>query len=440
MRVAVLGGGGFRVPLVHAALRRSGLPVRTICLYDVDPARLSVIETVLRDPAVTTTTDLDAAVDGADVVLAAIRVGGNDARVGDERSALELGLIGQETVGAGGVSYALRCVPQVRRIAEVIARRAPRAWVISMTNPAGVVTETMQPVLGRRVIGVCDSPVGLVRRASDAAGLASGTVAELDVDYIGLNHLGWLRRLAVPGGVDVLPRLLADSGALESFEEGRLFGADLLRSLGVLPNEYLYYFYCAQQALRGIRSAGRTRGEQIAAAQTAFYAAAAGDPGQAPQLWREANHRRNATYLAELRGAGDSRAEIDVEQGGYEEVAVALVAALAGSGATRLVLNVANDATIAQLPRDAVIETVCSVDPNGASPEPVAPLSGHELGLMSAVKASERDTIAAALQGSLDLAIRAFATHPLIGSGPGAIALAHRWWDRRAAGAARERL
>ncbi|MCW2529532.1 MAG: 6-phospho-beta-glucosidase [Pseudonocardiales bacterium] len=429
MRVAVLGGGGFRVPLVHRALVRSRLPIAEIVLHDVSATRLGVISSVLDDRRVSTTTDLEAAVTGADIVLSAIRVGGNAARVRDERQALALGLIGQETIGAGGLAYALRCVPEARRIAEVIARRAPAAWVVSMTNPAGVVTETMRPLLGDRVIGVCDSPVGLVRRTAEAVGLDGRAVADLEVDYIGLNHHGWLRSLADPGTADALPALLADPDRLESFEEGRLFGGDLLRSLGTIPNEYLYYFYCAREALAAIVRAGQTRGEQVAATQTSFYAAASGSPDQAGALWQATNRARNASYHAELRSPDEERAEVDVEEGGYEGVAVALLESLTGGSPTRLILNVANGTTIAQLPADAVIETVCEVDAAGARPLATKALTLDQLGLLAAVKSSERDAIDAALTRSRALAVRAFATHPLIGSGPAAIALARSWWE-----------
>ena len=420
----ILGGGGFRVPLICRELAASGLSVDDVVLYDVVPERLDVIAAVLADCGLPlrTTTDLDTALAGTDVIFAALRVGGLDGRVADERSALDAGVIGQETVGAGGLSYAARAVPVVDAIARRVAELAPRAWVISMTNPAGIVTEVMAATLGPRVIGVCDSPMGLVRRACAAAGVDPGArLAQVpdgvEVDYLGLNHLGWLRGLRV-NGTDRLPGLLADPDALERTEEGKLFGADLIQALGAIPNEYLYWYYARAEALRDIRAAGRTRAEHVRAEQQRFFAAAAADPGRAAELWDEASDERKRSYFSELR-AGE-RDAVDVEAGGYETMAIGLAAALTGptGSATpaRLILNVRNGGTVPALAPDAVIETVCRVDGDGAVPLPAAPPSDHELGLMSTVKSCERAIASAALTGSADDALRAFALHPLVGS------------------------
>ncbi|MGQ4444746.1 6-phospho-beta-glucosidase, partial [Streptomyces violaceoruber] len=244
MRLTMLGGGGFRVPLVYGALLgdRGEGRVSDVVLHDLDPARLTAVTRVLAEqaagvpdaPTVTATTDLDEALRGADFVFSAIRVGGLQGRADDERVALAEGVLGQETVGAGGIAYGLRTVPVAVDIARRVARLAPDAWVINFTNPAGLVTEAMSRHLGDRVIGICDSPVGLGRRVARVLGADPDRAF---VDYVGLNHLGWLRGLRV-GGRDELPRLLADPALLGSFEEGRLFGAEWLRSLGAVPNEY----------------------------------------------------------------------------------------------------------------------------------------------------------------------------------------------------------
>ncbi|HMH35709.1 MAG TPA: 6-phospho-beta-glucosidase [Streptosporangiaceae bacterium] len=423
MRVTILGGGGFRVPLICRELAVSGLAIGEVVLYDVVPERLGVISAVLAAGGLPLriTTELDTALRGADVIFAALRVGGLDGRVADERSALDAGVIGQETVGAGGLSYAARAVPVVDAIARRVAELAPEAWVISMTNPAGIVTEVMAATLGPRVVGVCDSPTGLVRRACVAAGVDPGTrLAQVpdgvEVDYLGLNHLGWLRGLRVDG-TDRLPGLLADPDAVKRTEEGRLFGADLLQALGAIPNEYLYWYYARSEALRDVRGAGRTRAEHVRAEQQRFFAAAAEDPGRAAALWAAANDERNRSYFAELRSG--ERDAADVEAGGYEAIAVGLAAALTGvtgSAPARLILNVRNGATVPALAPDAVIETVCQVDSAGAVPLSAPPPSDHELGLMSTVKSCERAIASAALTGSAADALRAFALHPLVGS------------------------
>jgi 6-phospho-beta-glucosidase len=410
VRVAILGGGGFRVPLIVSALGSSRLPVDEIVLFDPDADRLAVMQSVLRDPRVRVTTDLDAAVSETALVLSAIRPGGVDGRVADERRALELGVLGQETVGAGGLSYAFRCVPVVLEHARRIARRSPDAWLISMTNPAGLVTEVAAAELGRRVIGVCDSPSGLIRRAAVALGLDPAAATP---DYLGINHLGWLRALRVDG-VDRLPELLADPDRLAGTEEGRLFGPELIGALGALPNEYLYWYYAAREALAGVQGAGRTRAEHVRARQLEFYAAAAADPQRAPELWRAANEERNQSYFAELRA--DERDAADVAAGGYETVAVALAEALCGLGTAELVVNVPNGGAVADLPADLVLELPCRVDAGGAHPLPVAPPSLHEAGLMAVVRSCERDIARAALTGSRSAALAAFTRHPLVGS------------------------
>jgi 6-phospho-beta-glucosidase len=256
MRLTILGGGGFRLPLVYGALLGDHAKGRIthVTLHDLDAGRLAAIARVLADqaegvpdaPPVTVTTDLDEALRGADFVFSAIRVGGLEGRAADERLALAEDVLGQETVGAGGIAYGLRTVPVAVDIARRVARLAPDAWVINFTNPAGLVTEAMARHLGDRVIGICDSPVGLGRRVARALGADPDTAW---IDYVGLNHLGWLRGLRIEGR-DELPRLLADPELLGSFEEGKLFGPDWLRSLGAIPNEYLHYYYFNRKAVR----------------------------------------------------------------------------------------------------------------------------------------------------------------------------------------------
>ncbi|WP_029135945.1 family 4 glycosyl hydrolase [Nakamurella lactea] len=425
MRLVLLGGGGFRTPLIFRALlqRRDEVDVDELVLFDLSPDRLTVIAAVLdgmavgvrRPPRVRLTTDLDDALTGADVVFAAIRVGGTQGRVRDERRALELGVLGQETVGAGGLTYGLRTLPVMLEIAERIGALAPYAWVLNFTNPAGMITEALRELLGDRVIGICDSPIGLVRRACRALDVPESAAT---VDYVGINHLGWLRSLQLDG-TDLLPSLLADEAGLAGIEEGRLFGAELLQGLRAIPNEYLYFYY-AQRDLVAELATGRTRGEVVADSQRAFYRAFtdAGpvEPAAALAAWSETRMSRERSYLAEARGA-DERDQQDLSGGGYEHVALDLMAALAGGPARTLIVNSRNGSAVPQLPPELVLEVPATVTSDGVGPLPVArPLDLHQLGLIASVRAAERTLIDAVRHRSSATARLAFEQHPLIGS------------------------
>ncbi|TDC09016.1 6-phospho-beta-glucosidase [Nonomuraea longispora] len=422
MRLAVLGGGGFRVPLVYGALLRDTAKPRVeeIVLHDVSAERLEAVRHVLRSmaarhddpPRVRVTTDLDTALRDADFVFSAIRVGGLAGRVADERVALELGVLGQETTGPGGIAYGLRTVPVAVRVAEQVAALAPEAWVINFTNPAGMITEAMRQVLGDRVIGICDSPIGLVRRAAAALGLDPARVSP---GYVGLNHLGWLCGLTHQGE-DALPRLLADDAALRQVEEARVLGADWVRALGAIPNEYLYYYYFTRESVAAV--SGRTRGETLLRQQDDFYAAVRARPADALDSWERARRERDESYMAEARGvtAAGERDAADLEAGGYEGIALALMAALARGEPSTMILNVRNGGAVAGLPAEAVVEIPCAVGGGGVRPLATSPLPGRFLGLVQQVKAVEQTAIEAALTGSPRLAAAAFALHPLVDS------------------------
>jgi 6-phospho-beta-glucosidase len=301
------------------------------------------------------------------------------------------------------------------RLAETVAARAPGAWLINFTNPAGMVTEAVQRVLGDRAIGICDSPSGLCRRVARALGRDP---REMWFDYFGLNHLGWLQAARDADG-DRLPELLADDGALGGFEEGRLFGGDWLRALGMIPNEYLYYFYYGADTVASIRESPQPRGAYLLEQQAAFYAAAAQPPAEALATWRATRHERERTYMAEARSAAGVDGEHDHgggDSGGYEGEAMAVVEAIANNTRAILILNTANRSALPFLDDRAVVEVPAVVGRAGPVPVAIGATPAHARALICTMKDVERTTIEAALTGSADLAVRALALHPLVPS------------------------
>jgi 6-phospho-beta-glucosidase len=421
MKLAVLGGGGFRTPAIYRALAEGQTRTRfdELVLYDVDQARLDRIAAVIagldgelgRSVSLRVTTRLEEAVDGADFVYCAIRVGGIAGRVLDETAALAEGVIGQETTGAGGITFALRTVPEITRIAEVVSRRAPGATFINFTNPVGLVTEAARRVLGDRAIGICDAPQALCSRVATALDREPD---ELWFDYFGINHLGWLRSV-LDRGRDLLPGLLADEKCLTSFEEGRLFGPDRLRTVGMIPNEYLYYYDFASEALAGMRS-GRVRAEFLQRQQDAFYATD-GPPDNALRDWKATIEERERSYMEEAwSGRDDDLSSVAAarEPGGYGGLALDLVDALTGDGTAVLILNVANRSSLPFLDADAVVEVPCVVGRGGVVPVAIGTVPVEASELIGSVRAAERMAMEAALSGSRRMAVQALAMHPLV--------------------------
>jgi 6-phospho-beta-glucosidase len=423
VKLCIVGGGGFRVPLVYGALlrRQSTLGFDEIVLYDIDEARLKRIAGVLDGLAgehgqrlpFRVTTDMEDAVEGADFVFSAVRVGELAGRVIDETVPLSRGVLGQETTGPGGICFALRTIPVMVELAEVMARRAPRAWLINFTNPAGMVTEAVQQVLGDRAVGICDSPSGLCRRVAAALGRDA---SELWFDYFGLNHLGWLRGVH-DGERDRRPELLADDERVESFEEGRIFGAEWLRSLGMIPNEYLFFHYFSSDTVGAIQSGLESRGEFLLHQQAGFYEGNGRTPDEALEAWRATRREREANYFAEAHAAAGLETENEWEDvGGYEGQAIALVEAIRFNERRVLILNTANRSSLPFLDERAVVEVPCIVGSAGVVPFAVGDVPDHARALIEAIKAVERMTIEAARTGSRELAVKALALHPLVPS------------------------
>jgi 6-phospho-beta-glucosidase len=439
MKVALVGGGGFRAPIVYGALARAGdsLGVEEVVLHDLSRPRLELIRSVIEGmaaergggPRVAVTTALDEAVDGAGFVLCAIRVGGLEGRVIDETAPQSLGVLGQETVGPAGIAFALRTVPVMRAIAETVARLAPRAWFLNFTNPAGLVTESVRQVLGDRVVGICDSPSALCRSVASALDRRAD---ELSFGYLGLNHLGWLTSVR-RGRDDLLPALLADDRRLSRLAEARVFGLECLRELGMIPSEYVAYYLFADRIREALDAAGRTRGQFLLEQQSSFYLTPHGSPAQALAAWRRTKGQRDWTYMEEARPAPYDPASADEgphdggpEDGGSEEsadgyagVAVACMLALSGNRPSTLIVGTANDGAIPFLDPEAVVEVPRRVDRTGVGPVATAAsadLPAPQRALLERVRAAERAALRAAATGSPEDAIRAIALHPVVPS------------------------
>ncbi|GAA4077616.1 6-phospho-beta-glucosidase [Streptomyces shaanxiensis] len=398
MKLTVVGGGSTYTPeLIDGFARlRDTLPMEELVLMDPATDRLELIGALARrifarqghTGTITTTTDLDTAVDGADAVLLQLRVGGQAAREQDETWPLDCGCVGQETTGAGGLAKALRTVPVVLDIADRVRRTNPTAWIIDFTNPVGIVTRALLKE-GHKAVGLCNVAIGFQRKFAALLGV---TPADVHLDHVGLNHLTWETgvRLGGPEGENVLPKLLTDHG--DTIAADLHLPRTLLDRLAVVPSYYLRYYYAHDEVVRELRTKP-SRAAEVAAMER-----------QLLELYADP--------------ALDEKPELLSKRGGayYSEAAVDLAAALlSGAGSPHQVVNTYNNGTLPFLPDDAVIEVQAAIGPTGPAPLSVPALDPLYAGLMANVTAYEDLALDAALRGGRDRVFRALLAHPLVG-------------------------
>lgn len=425
MKVAVIGGAGVRVPLLVNGLAGADLGITEFALFDTDHERQRVIASLAARRSgmarVTTHRESRAAIEGARFVITSIRVGGIDARMHDEQAALSLGCIGQETVGPGGFAMAVRTIPVLQQYVREVVAHAPDAWVINFTNPAGLVTQALTRVEGARVVGICDTPTEVFQEIAHALDLPA---EDCRFDYVGLNHLGFIREVYWQGRPQ-LHRLWADEARLARVYRTPLFPPERLRALRLLPTEYVFYYDDPARALANLQAAGQTRGGVIAALTHGLFAdLAAGVPDPVARYERYLADRSAGYMQLESGGhAGHATPAPWAHLTGYDKIALNTMQAMVQHSRAIIPLNVLNRGNIPDLADDDVIEAPCVVDANGPQALHVGALPVQVRDLVLRVKQFERATIDAVAAGTREALVDALALNPLVPSRETAAAL-----------------
>lgn len=414
LNVSILGGGSAYTPgLIDGFIRlKSKIPLEKLTLMDIDAAKLDVVgslvktmvDTAMPGTGVSLTGDRSAAIRDADFILCQIRVGGLAARHLDESIPISMGMVGQETTGPGGFAMALRTIPVMVEIAREIEESNPSAWLINYTNPTGLVAEGIKRTSSIKQISICDEPMVLQESIGRFVGAPADRVM---LDYFGLNHLGFARKVFV-GGRDILPALRQRLHETSREQLDALFGEETLRDpkaraeltntlrifgdTGLLPSPYLQYYYFTQEIIREQRGLGRTRAQEVMQLEK--------------DLLRE--------YEAVAGGTG----RLTGRRGGqwHADMMIGMLSAIANDARDVYIVNVPNHGSLPELPYEKIVEVPAVVDASGARPLAMGEMPVSVRGLVQSVAAYEELTVEAALKGSRKDALDALTCHPLVAS------------------------
>ena len=291
LKIAIVGAGSSYTPELIEGLseHRETLPVKEIVLLDINEERLSIMEGFVKryvgylnyDVKVWSTTSREEAFTDADFVSTQIRVGGNKARIKDEKIPLKYGLIGQETTGVGGMFNAFRVIPVMIEIAKDVEKYCPDAWIINYSNPTGLVTEALNKVCNVKVAGLC---AGGMRPRWWAAEALNIPEEKIYYDYLGLNHM----------------------------------------TLHLIPSQYTQYYFHTKERVQQLKEQDKTRGEAILELEKQIFR----------EYADELNNQKPKT-LAKRGGGGYSKVAIGVMDAIYNDSGKWMVINVANNGTVR---------------------------------------------------------------------------------------------------------
>ena len=433
MKITVIGGGGVRSPFLakSLALSAADVGITEVSFMDIDEDKLLIYGKIAKEifkrisPNVNFTLTMDSkeALLGSDYIITTIRASGDDGRVIDERTALTLGVLGQETTGAGGFAMALRSIPVLKKYCEEVRVYSnPNAVVFNFTNPSGLVTQALHTMGFKNVYGVCDAPASFFNQIKHLLGKENITA-----ECYGLNHLSWFYNF-MENDKDILEQIL-ESPKLYEDTEMRLFNKDIVQMCEYqLPNEYLYFYYFRDRAVSSVLKCDMTRGETIKKINVHMLNELKSididnDFDKAFESFMQHFAMRENSYFS--IECGKVRKDIfkvptvdeyikSPDNGSYAAVALDFIRAKELNKKVHMVMSIPNNGAISFLKDNDVCELSCIVDKNGVHTHKVNHIPAMQKNLILTVKQYENLTVEAIMEKSKIKAVQALMMHPLV--------------------------
>ena len=265
IKISVLGGSGVYTPGLVLSLIENidSLPKINLVLCGRTQEKLNRIYEVTSSIAkrftdkinIVSTTNFESGIEGSDIVINQIRVGGFEARQRDEEFAREIGVVEEETMGIVGLANALRTVPVVLKYASIVEKYAPDAYFLNFTNPASMVIRALSKRTKLKVFGVCDLPEVITHRISAILNIAR---ENLYFKYVGLNHLGWVIDV-LKNGNSLMKTVIEKADRFEDLGIKR----DIIEFSGAVPVPFLKFYYEPDEQIKKAKERELTRGKEL---------------------------------------------------------------------------------------------------------------------------------------------------------------------------------
>jgi 6-phospho-beta-glucosidase len=163
--------------------------------------------------------------------------------------------------------------------------------------------------------------------------------------------------------------------------------------VGAIPSSYLEYYYFKEKKLQLLKESELTLGEKCMQIEEELL-----------KIYLDSELHVKPELLSTRGGAN------------YSEVAISLVDAIYNDKQEVHVVNLLNQGALDFMEDNDAVEVCAVIGKDGAVPMKVENFHNpHIVDYMRMVKAYERETVAAAVHGSEDAAMRALLMNPLVG-------------------------
>ncbi len=393
-KISVIGGGSVFTPELVELLGNYSADMGPLDIYimDIQPDRLEIVGDFCKrlinqkkaSIKIHLTADLTEAIQGADYICNQIRSGGLLARIEDEKLGTKYKLPFTETVSVCGFATYLRSYPDVVKIADVIKKEAPEAWLLNFANPAGMLSETFFRLGIDRVIGVCNVSEKIRDFIAERLGIHRN---ELFMNFRGLNHMTFVDKVWVHGENRF-------NEVIQKFDEGEIdlpFPKNLIQDLGFIPSPYLQYYYLKDKVVEKLLRQEKNRSEVVLDIEKKLL-----------NTYKVADE---IPVLLKKRGGY-----------GYSRVVANIIRDMFIDGGNTHYAIVRNGNTIREIPQDGFVEVPVIAHKNRIQPIQVEPLPITARTLVISLKAYEDMLIDGAMNRNMNQLLKSLVMHPLIPS------------------------
>jgi alpha-galactosidase/6-phospho-beta-glucosidase family protein len=425
-KIAFIGGGSvlWTPRLCSDMLQEPKLRGSSLHLVDVDAEALKLTQAYLEkiDEALASgwriaTSELDDALQDADVVIVSISTGGFEAMHRDYTIPEKYGVFHTvgDTVGPAGISRTLRNVPVFFDIARKMEKLCPKACMVHVTNPLSQLTRAVAKATSIKCVGLCHEYTGIIKMLQNFFKLENRD--HLDSLCVGVNHFTIMPALHVRGVEDPLAQLTlenylkyeaAQDGSFKTGTTDDEVAKLLASSEKTLP--YYFNFYLHERLGIFPVSGSNHFCENLP------YFCGSDDVLEKYHLHRKGvlprrpeRKAERAQRLRDILARGDFPDEARERS---NEMLCDVVVGLCAGEARRVIAALPNIGQIDDVAREAVVETWATCSLSGIHPVASGTLPLQLKGFMEQVIAEQELTVEAALTGDRKLFEQALFASP----------------------------